>query len=151
MKTLVISEIIHFPSVTVLPNSRITQLNKIDKEFIWNHETPKIKEKTLINNFEKGALKDADIPYKKTVCNLHTLFDTNFDEWKIIPLFLIEKYFGKNFMDPLMFPNIFLNWSKFLFCDASVPSTMTILSQYLWFNKHIKIQNNSVYFILIFK
>ena len=37
-----------------------------------------------------------------------------------------------------------LNWSKFLSYDPSVPST--ILSQYLWFNKHIKIGNNTVYF-----
>ena len=43
-KTLPISKIIHLPSVTVLPNSTITQLNKIHKEFIWNHKIPKIKE-----------------------------------------------------------------------------------------------------------
>ena len=39
---------------------------------------------------------------------------------------------------------ILLNWSKFLSYNCSVPST--ILSQYLWFNKHIKIENNGVYF-----
>ena len=58
-------------------------------------------------------------------------------------------------MDPLIFPNTllkkcqnfterFVNWSRCLFYDPSVPST--ILSQYLWFNKHINIGNNSVYF-----
>ena len=40
-----ITIIIHLASVTVLPNSTITQLNKIHKEFIWNHKRPKIKEK----------------------------------------------------------------------------------------------------------
>ena len=39
---------------------------------------------------------------------------------------------------------ILLNWSKFLSYNTSVP--LTILSQYLWFNKYIKIRNNSVYF-----
>ena len=39
---------------------------------------------------------------------------------------------------------ILLNSSKFLSYDPSV--SLTILSQYLWFNKHIKIGNNSVYF-----
>ena len=63
-KTLAISKIIHLASATVLPNSKITQLNKIRKEFIWNHKRPKIKEKTLINNFDKGGLKDVDIPSK---------------------------------------------------------------------------------------
>ena len=52
-KALPISKIIHLPSVTGLPNSTITQLNKIHKESIWNHKIPKIKEKTLINNFDK--------------------------------------------------------------------------------------------------
>ena len=57
-KTLAISKIIHRASVTVLPNSStITQLNKIHKEFIWNHKRPKIIEKTLINNFDEGDLK----------------------------------------------------------------------------------------------
>ena len=64
----------------------------------------------------------------------------------------MEKYF----MVPLIFPNvllknarevyreILLNWTKFLSYDPSLPPTT--LSQYIWFNKHIKIGNNSVYF-----
>ena len=65
-KTLAISEIINLASVTILPSSTITQPNKIHKEFIWNHKRPKIKEKTLINNFDKGGLKDVDILSKIT-------------------------------------------------------------------------------------
>ena len=36
------------------------------KEFIWNHDKTKIKEETLINNFDKGGLKDVNIPFKIT-------------------------------------------------------------------------------------
>ena len=60
-------------------------------------------EKTLINNFGKGGLKDVDIPSKITSlqCSwVKRLFDKNFHKfhkWKIIPLLLIEKYFGKKF------------------------------------------------------
>ena len=160
-KTLAISKIIHLASVTVLPNSTITELNKIHKDFIWIHQRPKIKEKTLINNFDKGGLKDVDISSKITSlqCSwVKRLFDRNFHDWKIIPLFLFEKHFGKNFkfhgsLDipqylirkmPEFYREILLNWSKFLSYDPYVPST--ILSQYLWFNKHIKIGNNSAYF-----
>ena len=50
-KKLAISKILHFSSVTVLTNSTIPQLNKIDKEFIWNHKKLKIKEKSLFNIF----------------------------------------------------------------------------------------------------
>ena len=45
---------------------------------------------------------------------------------------------------PEVYREILLNWSNFLSYDPSVLST--ILSQYLWFHKHIKIENNSVYF-----
>ena len=152
---------LNLASVTVLPNSTITELNRTNKEFIWNHKRPKIKEKTLINNFGKGGLKDVDISSKITSlqCSwVKRLFDRNFHDWKIIPLFLFEKHFGKNFkfhgsLDipqyfirkmPEFYREILLNWSKFLSYDPSVPST--ILSQYLWFNKYIKIGNNDAYF-----
>ena len=45
---------------------------------------------------------------------------------------------------PEFYRETLLNWGKFLFYNPSVIST--ILSQYLWFNKHIKTGNNSVYF-----
>ena len=57
-KTLAISKIIHLATVMFLANSKIAQLNIIHKEFIWNHKNPRTKEKTLINNFDKGVLKD---------------------------------------------------------------------------------------------
>ena len=64
-KTLAIFKIIHFASAVALPNSTIIQLNEIHKEFIWNHKRPKKKKKkSLINNFDKGGLKDEDIPSK---------------------------------------------------------------------------------------
>ena len=128
----------------VLPNSAITQLNKIYNEFIWDHKRPKRKEKTLMNNFDNAGLKDVDIPSKiaSLECSwVKRLFDRNFHEWKIIP------YFGKNFKfhGSLDFTEK-LCWTgaNLLSFDPSVP--LTILFLYLWFNKHIKIENNSVYF-----
>ena len=157
-KTLAISKIIHLASVTVSPNSTITQLNKIHEEFIIKNlyeiiKDQKSKKKTLINNFDKGGLKDEDIPSKITnlQCSwVKRLLDRNFHERIIFPVFLIEKYFGKNFklhgfLDisqylirkmPEFYREILLNWSKFLSYNSSVPSN--ILSQYLWFNKHKK-------------
>ena len=65
-KTLEISKIIHLASITALPNSTITQLHKIHKEFIWNHKRPKIKEKVPVNHYDKSGSKDVDIPSKIT-------------------------------------------------------------------------------------
>ena len=40
-KTLAISEVIHLALVTNVPQAIIDQLNKIQKESIWNQKTPK--------------------------------------------------------------------------------------------------------------
>ena len=67
---------------------------KICKEFIYNHRHPPSpppkKTTTLINNTETHDLKDADIPSKITSLQcfwIKRLFDTNFPELKIIPLY----------------------------------------------------------------
>ena len=65
-KTLAIFKIIYLATVAVLSNCTITQVKKIHKEFVWNHKKTIIKEKSLINNFDKGGLKHVDIPSKIT-------------------------------------------------------------------------------------
>ena len=56
-KTLAISKIIHFSLVTNFPTKIINELNKIQKELIWNGKNPKIKYSTLCNKNENGGLK----------------------------------------------------------------------------------------------
>ena len=60
-KTLAISKIIHLSLVTNVPTQIIKELNKIQKEFIWNGSSPKIKHSTLCNKYENGGLKNVDI------------------------------------------------------------------------------------------
>ena len=65
-------KIIHIASVTVLPNSAVTQLNKIHKEVVWNDERTKIKEKSLIKNFDKKShMQKIDSVLK--ICNITNL------------------------------------------------------------------------------
>ena len=45
----------------MVPHAIINQLNNIQKNFIWNGKNPKIKHKTLSNNYEDGGLKNVDI------------------------------------------------------------------------------------------
>ena len=39
-------------------------MQRIQKAFIWNNLTPKIKHETLRNSFEEGGLKNVDINSK---------------------------------------------------------------------------------------
>ena len=68
-------------------------------EFIWKGKSPKIKNSTLCNDYEHGALKNADIFSKvaSLQCSwIKMLFDNNFHQWNLIPLYLIRQYSGKN-------------------------------------------------------
>ena len=153
-KTLAISKIVYLAFLTIIPNSLIEELQRIQKMFIWHSSSPKISHKTLCNNFENGGLKHVDISSKiiSLQCSwLRKLSDENFHEWKIIPSPLINKYFGKSFKFhsclsfdrkllikfPKFYKNIFFQWSNSFFASSKLPSC--ILSSFLWFNKHILI------------
>ena len=85
------------------------------------------------------------------------LFDGNHHDWKIIPLCLINKYFGKNFhfhpnlsfnlslvnSFPEFYKQILLNWSTYFVSNSEDRSC--IQSNFFWYNKHLLIDNRPVY------
>ena len=132
----------------------IEELQKIQKTFIWHSSSPKISHSALCNNFENGGLKHVNTSSKiiSWQCSwLRKLYDENFHEWKIIPSHLINKYFTKSYKFhfiyfshkllikfPECYRNILIQWSRSLFASFELPSC--ILSNMLWFNKHILIE-----------
>ena len=99
-KSLAISKIIHLALITSVHSSTVKQLNKIQQHFIWGGKSSKIKHSTLCNNYENGGLKNVDIIFKITSlqCSwIRRLFEKDLHDWKVIPLYMIYKYFGKNF------------------------------------------------------
>ena len=160
-KTLAHSKIIHLALVTNVPTATIELLSKIQKEFLWGKNKSKIKHDTLCNDYENGGLKSVDI-FSKIVslqCSwIRRLYDENFHPWKVIPLYLIEMHFGKNFkfhpnldlkdfslkIFPKYYQEIIYRWSKYLSSPPFLPSS--IASQFLWLNKDIQIDNKCVIF-----
>ena len=77
------------------------------------------------------------------------LFDNNFHQRKLIPLYLFPQYLGKNFKFhsnleishsilrkfPKFYKEIFIRWGKHLASPATLPST--VACQVIWYNKHI--------------
>ena len=139
--------------MTVISNSLIEELQKIQKTFIWHSSHPKISRKTLYNNFENSGLKHVDISSKiiSLQCSwLRKLCDENFHEWKIIPSHLINKYFGKSFKFhsclsfdrkllikfPKFYKNILIQCSSSFSAFSELPSC--IMSNFLWFHKHMR-------------
>ena len=81
---------------------------KMQKNFIWQGRKAKIKHSTLCNGYENGGLTNVDLRSKVSSiqCSwVKRLFEDDFHDWKVIPLFLIGKHLGKN----LKFHNIDLS------------------------------------------
>ena len=159
-KSLAISKLTHLALVTEIPTSTINLLTKIQMEFIWKGKTPNIKSSTLCNDYDNGGLKNVDV-FSKIVslqCSwIKRLFDNNFHQWKLIPLYLIRQYLGKNFKFhsnlevshsilckfPRFYKEVIIRWGKHLSSPATLPST--VACQFIWHNKHIQIGNKSTY------
>ena len=63
-------------------------------------EKAKIKRSTLCNGYKMGGIKNVDLRNKaiSMQCSwVKRLFEDDFHDWKILPLFLIDKHLGKNF------------------------------------------------------
>ena len=74
------------------------QLNKIQKDLIWNRKHAKIGHSTLWNTHENGGLKSVHISNKliSLQCSwIKRLYDTTTHCWKIIPALLVRKKLGK--------------------------------------------------------
>ena len=97
-KSLALSKITHLALVKTIPPSIINQLNKTQKNFIWNELNPKIKNSAIKNNYENGGLKNINIAAKISSLqssSIKRLFHENFHDWKILSLHIIHKSLGK--------------------------------------------------------
>ena len=128
---------------------------------MWKNSTPKIKHKTLCNDYKAGGLKHVDISNKIIAlqCSwIKRLYDNPFHEWKLIPLYLIEKSFKISFkfhssvlfksnntkFFPSFYREINFYWKKHLAMMTEIPSC--ILSEYPWSTKLIKVDKTSIQF-----
>ena len=161
-KTIAISKTVFLSFITKAPKHIVNELKKIQNVFFRNYSSPKIKHETLCNDYKAGGLKNVDILNKITALQfswIRRLYDNSFYEWKLIPLYLIEKSFDTSFkfhsnllfksnktkFFPSFYREIILNWKKRLAMITEIPSC--ILSQYLWYNRSIQVDNSSVYFL----
>ena len=142
-----------------------TTIQRIPKEFLWNSSNAKIKHETVSNDFQNQCLKNVDISSKTSSlrCSwVERLFNENSYDSKLIPLHFVNNAFGKNFIFhsnltfktsvfyqfPTFNVNILQSWKR----NFLIPLTLLVyklvysLSQFLWFNNYITIDNNYVQF-----
>ena len=160
-KSLAISKIVFQALIAPVPTHVIKALETIQTSFLWNNSNPKIKHKTLCKRYENGGLKNVDIRNKVNSLQsswVKRLYNDCFHEWKIIPLYLINKTFNPSFIfhsnisfkkssfkKLLPFYRHMLNsWSQSL--SGSPETSSQILSQFLWSNKYIKTEGTVIDF-----
>ena len=68
-KTLALSKILYLTLLTSFSKQLNEDMQKIQKAFIWNILTPKIKHGTLCNSFQTGSFKNVGISSK--IVSLH--------------------------------------------------------------------------------
>ena len=63
-KTIAISKIVFQSFITTVSEYVVNELEKIQKAFLRNSSTPKIKHEALRNDYKAGGFKNVDIPNK---------------------------------------------------------------------------------------
>ena len=94
-KSLAISKFKYLLLITKLHSNTTDFLYKIQKNFIWQGKTAKIKHSTLCKCYERGSIKM--LVCKKNCSLVKNFFDDDCHYWKVITLFLMGKNLGKNF------------------------------------------------------
>ena len=154
-KTLAISKIVYISHKTTVSEFTLSQLEKIQKDFLWKGKRAKIKHSTIIGDYCSGGLRDVDIRSKIKSLQLSwikRLFDNNFHPWKIIPSKLFSNFFFypnrnidsffSNGITPKFYRNIVLFWKE---VSDSLPITVSsILSECIYYNNLFKIENNII-------
>ena len=63
-KTLAISKLGYLALLTVIPNHTIDEVAKIQKYFVWDDLSPKIKHETVRVDLKAGGINNIDIRFK---------------------------------------------------------------------------------------
>ena len=86
------SKIIFHSLISKVPTEIISELERIQKTFLWPSKR-KIKNETLCSDFKYGGLKNVNIQKKNNIqCSwVRRLHGDSFHEWKVILMKLIKK------------------------------------------------------------
>ena len=153
VKALGISKFSLVASMLHLPEKIIKSVNTIIYHFIWNGKTDKVKRKFLIQNFEKGGLNMIDFSnYVKAAKYMwiQRYLDGSFSNWKSCFEYFSEKqnlrlYLRGNFDVkelPKSLPKYYLDS---IVSWHSLRKKSTFETDFIWYNKEIKINGKTLY------
>ena len=147
--SLAFSKIIFVTYLTAIPEKIVKQIEIIQNEFIWEGKKPSVRYLTMVADYADGGLKMIHVRAKFHSLKLawvKRLSSNNFHPWMNIPKYFfkenvrffpnIKNKFSKNL--PTFYIQLIHAWSE-LNQEPITPET--VLTQYIWNNVFIKIDN----------
>ena len=153
IKTLILSQVTHLLSMVFTPSYILEKLDKILFKFLWHDKPARVKRQTIIAETCNGGLKMPDVfafhSAQKAMWIKRYL--TTSEKWK--ELFQQLGHFNNNQLDHKLSKNdlkcenkfhhqVLDCWFKFKSNPPS--STNEILNEYVFLNKFIQIDHNSI-------
>ena len=89
-----------FAAMKSLPQDVLDELQRMQKEFLWQGKRAKIKHSTMIESYEKGGLEDVDLVSKfqslRIIWVRKILDNANFHLWMAIANTVLQDLGGVN-------------------------------------------------------
>ena len=163
IKSLAISKLVHLFTTLATPNdSSFKELETLFFSFIWGGKGDKIARKIIINDIENGGLKMTDIrSFAKAlkISWIKKVWDVNYQaDWKRLlisdRLYWNDVWLLNNrslsllacsFMENTFWRNVVESWAEYV---QETVEANDILSQPLWNNAFIEIENKYVFYKL---
>ena len=163
IKSLAISKFVHLLTMLPTPNDFFRkELETLFLSFIWGGKGDKVARKIIINDIENGGLKMTDFrSFAKDlkISWIKKVWDVNYQaDWKRLLLsdrfywndvWLLNKrslaLWACSFVENIFWSNVVESWAEY--AQEAVEAS-DLLSQSLWNNVFIKIENKSVFYKL---
>lgn len=159
LKSLALPKLVHlFSSIPNPPQLIFKQLEKECFNFIWNNGSEKIKRDQMYMSYEDGGFK---VPNIKLFCQAQKLIwikklldDSSVSNWKVLFLSCVENY-GGNYIwlvkneQPSFLCKLNPFWKDVYYAWTSLTGKKpdeNKLSEPLFFNNNIKINNKPIFF-----
>jgi hypothetical protein len=138
-----------------IPDKFIDEINDLAFKFLWSNKPDKIKRKTIIADYEQGGLKMLDLKSfvsAQKVMWVRRLCKNGNGSWQAYPYYELNKLIGINSfkctLNVKKNPNInkfywsiIQNWNEVIDLNKDDMDVFDIRKQYIWLNKHIRINN----------
>ena len=159
IKTLAFPKIIFICSVLLSPVNFEKEINSLTFSFIWNNKPAKIKKLTLIADKIHGGLKMIDFTQFSKAVKAMWAKQLNSEtkcEWQIIPHYYLENVGSELIFEcnydcklldtshyPPFYKTVLSAWQE---VNAAIQKeNQSIHNDFIWNNKHIVVNNKSLY------